>query len=63
VTDALHILEGKHLIRSTRGICTVIDRQGLIDLVGGIYGVPEAEYDRLVGSEPILVEQPNAQAR
>lgn len=27
------------------------DRQGLIDLVGGIYGVPEAEYDRLIGTE------------
>ncbi|WP_372353064.1 helix-turn-helix domain-containing protein [Pararhizobium sp. BT-229] len=51
VTDALRLLEGKHLIRSTRGICTVIDRQGLIELLGGIYGVPEAEYDRLIGSE------------
>lgn len=51
VTDALHMLEGKHLIKSTRGICIVTDRQGLIDLVGGIYGVPEAEYDRLIGTE------------
>ena len=51
VTDALHMLEGKHLIKSTRGICLVTDRQGLIDLVGGIYGVPEAEYDRLIGTE------------
>jgi CRP-like cAMP-binding protein len=51
VTDALHMLEGKHLIKSTRGTCLVTDRKGLIDLVGGIYGVPEAEYDRLVGTE------------
>jgi CRP-like cAMP-binding protein len=51
VTDALHMLEGKHLIKSTRVICLVTDRKGLIDLVGGIYGVPEAEYDRLIGTE------------
>lgn len=61
VTDALHILEGKHFIKSIRGVCTVIDRKGLIDLVGGIYGVPEAEYERLIRAatrfEPSPTEQ------
>jgi hypothetical protein len=45
------MLEGKHLIKSKRGICLVTDRQGLVDLVGGVYGVPEAGYDRLIGTE------------
>lgn len=49
VTDALHELEGKNLIRSTRGAVRVTDRAGLEQLAGGGYGVPEAEYKRLIG--------------
>jgi CRP-like cAMP-binding protein len=48
VTDALHILEGKGLIRSTRGAVRIIDREGLEALAGGTYGVPESEYRRLI---------------
>lgn len=48
VTDALHELEGKGLIRAGRGAIEVLNRKGLIALAGGIYGVPEAEYDRLM---------------
>jgi CRP-like cAMP-binding protein len=49
VTVALHFLEGKGLIRSTRGVVTVLDRNGLEDVANGSYGVPEAEYARLFG--------------
>jgi len=49
VTDALHRLEGKGLIRSGRGAIEVVRRKGLMALAGGAYGVAEAEYDRLLG--------------
>ncbi|WP_228445664.1 Crp/Fnr family transcriptional regulator [Terricaulis silvestris] len=49
VTDALNDLEGKGLIRSSRGALRIIDRHGLEATAGGIYGVPEAEYKRLIG--------------
>jgi CRP-like cAMP-binding protein len=47
-TVALHILEGKRLIRSTRGAVQVLDRQGLEQAAHGFYGVPEAQYDRII---------------
>jgi CRP-like cAMP-binding protein len=49
VTTALHILEGDHLISARRGLVTVLDRDGLVDLADGVYGEPEAEYHRLLG--------------
>jgi CRP-like cAMP-binding protein len=49
VTEALHELESKALIRSARGQITVLDRKGLERLAGTYYGVPEAEFHRLVG--------------
>ncbi len=49
VTDALHVLEGDGLIRSTRGCIAVRDRAGLRALAGEAYGTPEAEYVRLLG--------------
>jgi CRP-like cAMP-binding protein len=48
VTDALHVLEGRRLIRSSRGMVTILDRQGLLDMADGFYGVAEAEYTRLM---------------
>ncbi|NLS06282.1 Crp/Fnr family transcriptional regulator [Rhizobium sp. P32RR-XVIII] len=48
VTTAIHVLEGDHLIRSTRGVCTITNRPGLIERAGGIYGAPETEYRRLI---------------
>jgi CRP-like cAMP-binding protein len=48
VTDHLHILEGMHAIRSSRGNVRVLDRQLLIEIAGGSYGVPEEEYERLI---------------
>jgi CRP-like cAMP-binding protein len=49
VTLALHFLEGKGLIRSTRSLISVLDRNGLRKQANGSYGVPEAEYARLFG--------------
>lgn len=48
VTVAAQILEGKGLIKATRGRLVVLDRAGLERAAGASYGVPEAEYDRLV---------------
>jgi CRP-like cAMP-binding protein len=49
VTVAMQILEGKGLLRATRGLVHILDRPRLIELAGGSYGVPEAEYLRLTG--------------
>jgi CRP-like cAMP-binding protein len=49
VTIALHILEGAGMIRSKRGRVVVRDRDALQELAGDSYGMPEAEYRRLVG--------------
>lgn len=48
VTLALQNLEGAGRIRGRRGRITVIDRDLLEALAGGSYGVPEAEYARLI---------------
>jgi CRP-like cAMP-binding protein len=50
VTTTLHTLEGKGLIRATRGKITIIDRTGLISDANGFYGISEPEYARLMGS-------------
>lgn len=50
VTVALHELEGRGLIRSTRGRLIVRDRAKLEKICGTFYGVPEAEYARLIGT-------------
>jgi CRP-like cAMP-binding protein len=49
VTLALHELEGKGLIRSTRSHVRILDRDGLRGTANGFYGVPEAEYERSIG--------------
>ena len=48
VTNALHILEGEHLIRSERGTVIIRDRGAMERFVGSTYGKPEAEYRRLL---------------
>ena len=49
VTDQLHIIEGRGMIKATRGNVRILDRSKLEDLAGGCYGVPEREYERLIG--------------
>jgi CRP-like cAMP-binding protein len=48
VTDALHLLEGKKLIRSSRGSIKIVDRRGLETVAGTTYGPAETEYRRLM---------------
>jgi CRP-like cAMP-binding protein len=49
VTEALHALTQRGLMRHERGIITIVDREGLVECANGLYGVPEAEYNRLLG--------------
>jgi CRP-like cAMP-binding protein len=49
VTLALQVLEGRGLIRATRGNVAIVDREGLCEGAGGYYGLAEREYDRLLG--------------
>jgi len=51
VTDHLHILEGMHAIKATRGRIRVRDRAKLEAIAGGCYGTPEKEYDLLIGTK------------
>lgn len=49
VTDQIHLLEGIHAIKATRGNIQIIDRSKLEEIAGGCYGIPEREYERLIG--------------
>jgi CRP-like cAMP-binding protein len=49
VTEALHALREQGLISYGRGLITVEDRKGMERKAGAAYGVPEAEYRRLIG--------------
>lgn len=48
VTEAIHLLEGERLIRSTRSHLEIRDRPGLLQFASESYGIPEAEYRRLM---------------
>lgn len=50
VTDAIHMLESNLLIKATRGNIKILDRERLERAAGASYGVPEAEYRRLIGT-------------
>jgi CRP-like cAMP-binding protein len=52
VTTALHVAEGHGAIRATRGRIHLQDRAKLEELTAGSYGVPEREYQRLLGPLP-----------
>lgn len=49
VTVALNLLERNGLIKSHRGVITIVARKGLRRASNGAYGVPEAEFHRLFG--------------
>jgi CRP-like cAMP-binding protein len=49
VTTALHVLEGRKLIYSERGMIIVRDRLALEDFASDAYGESEREYIRLLG--------------
>jgi CRP-like cAMP-binding protein len=48
VTEAVHALEIRGLISRTRGRIEMRNRQGVERVAAGSYGVPEAEYRRLI---------------
>jgi CRP-like cAMP-binding protein len=48
VTEAIHVLEGRKMIRSQRGLINILDRPRLETMTAGSYGGPEAEYRRLI---------------
>jgi CRP-like cAMP-binding protein len=47
VTSALHVLEGARMIKAERAAITVLDRDKLEYLCSDVYGLAEAEYERL----------------
>ncbi|MDX2204155.1 MAG: Crp/Fnr family transcriptional regulator [Hyphomicrobiaceae bacterium] len=49
VTAALHKFEQKALVTTARRSVTIIDRVGLEQIANGLYGAPEAEYERVLG--------------
>ncbi|MCF6371016.1 Crp/Fnr family transcriptional regulator [Rhizobium halophilum] len=48
VTDSLHLLEEAHCIKAQRSLVIVRNRAKLEEIAGDAYGVPEAEYRRLL---------------
>ncbi|MGV1848712.1 Crp/Fnr family transcriptional regulator [Rhizobium sp. L80/93] len=48
VTEAIQILEGDRLIKATRGHLRILDRERILKIAGGCYGVPEREYEHLM---------------
>jgi CRP-like cAMP-binding protein len=49
VTNEIHILEGSHAIKATRGNVRIVNRQKLEEMAGGSYGIPETEYEQYIG--------------
>jgi CRP-like cAMP-binding protein len=49
-TLAVQTLEGTGVIKARRGRITIVNRETLVELANGSYGLPEAEYARLIGS-------------
>ncbi|MDN3575026.1 Crp/Fnr family transcriptional regulator, partial [Methylobacterium longum] len=47
-TLAVQALEGQRLIRARRGRITILDREALTALADDSYGLPEAEFGRLI---------------
>jgi CRP-like cAMP-binding protein len=50
ITSELHVIEGMHIIRATRGNIRVLDREKLAEIAGQSYGLAEQEYLRLLGA-------------
>jgi hypothetical protein len=60
VTVALNELQKRGIIETKRRAILVKDRGALREVANGSYGVPEAEYHRLFGSELSAQTQPDA---
>jgi CRP-like cAMP-binding protein len=53
VTVALRTFEERGLVDATRGLITILDRDGLEETANGFYGIAEAEMRRLFGSKTL----------
>jgi CRP-like cAMP-binding protein len=62
VTVATHVLEGSKMIKATRGRITVLNRDKLEEAAAGSYGVPEREYERLIGPLRVPVSEGSSPA-
>lgn len=51
VTTTIHVLEGHGLIRAGRGRITIRNRRALKEFADDAYGLPEAEYARLMAED------------
>ena len=60
ITNELHILEGIHAIRASRGKVRIINRRILESVADATYGVPEKEYERLMARMQTDVDAPSA---
>ena len=58
VTNAVHVLEGEGMIKATRGHITVRSRAKLKEMAKDSYGLPELEYERVIGGTRQYVKQP-----
>lgn len=56
VTTALHIMEGDGMLRGRRSHVQILDRAKLARLASVAYGMPEREYQRLLGAVHPSVE-------
>ena len=58
VTIELQVLEGMRAVRSTRGEVLIRDRNLLLEIASGSYGIPEEAYERLlpVNARPLLAQ-------
>lgn len=50
ITEAVQALEATGAIAASRGLIKIRSRDLLIEMAGGSYGVPEAEYQKLVAA-------------
>ena len=57
VTLAIQEMEGNRAIRATRGAIHIVDRDLLLAMAGDAYGLPEREYNRLLG-DPVSQSPP-----
>jgi CRP-like cAMP-binding protein len=50
VTTAMGHFERNGVVETARGAVTILDREGLEECAAGLYGIPEAEFERLFRS-------------
>jgi CRP-like cAMP-binding protein len=49
VTEALHVLEGVKIVKTSRGRVQILDREKLEEVASDSYGLTEVQYAKLIG--------------